>query len=125
MRIQSDRNIITTMLLVLTALTMLAAGCYYDKDELLYPDSSADCSKVQGTFTKVHAITAAKCATAGCHNAAAAGGTILESYSQISAAATRINQRAVIEKTMPPAAPLSAEEIAVIKCWISSGTPNN
>jgi uncharacterized membrane protein len=101
-------------------------GCYYDKAELLYPGSTVDCATVSATFVKVQAILKNKCNTAGCHNAgSAAGGTVLETYDQAKAKAARINQRVIVEKTMPPAAALSSEETAIIKCWISSGTPNN
>ena len=101
-------------------------GCYYDKADLLYPDSTVDCSVVSATFSKVQPIITGKCNTSGCHNAGgAAGGTVLETYDQIKAKAGRINQRAIVEKTMPPGTSLSSEEIAILKCWISSGTPNN
>ena len=101
-------------------------GCYYDKEELLYPSTAIDCTSVNATFTSVKSIIAAKCATAGCHNAASsAGGAVLETYDQIKAKADRINQRAVIDKTMPSDKPLSANEMAALKCWLSSGTPNN
>jgi uncharacterized membrane protein len=114
------------VLSILTVMPMLMAGCYYDKAELLYPDSLVDCSTVAGTFTKVKSIMENKCNTSGCHNAAgAAGGTVLETYDQVKAKTTRINQRAIVEKTMPPGNALSSEEIATLKCWISSGTPNN
>jgi uncharacterized membrane protein len=100
------------------------AGCYYDKAELLYPGRAVDCSTVSGTYTKVKSIMTNKCN--GCHNAAsAAGGTVLETYDQVKAKAARINQRAIVEKTMPPGNALSSEEIATLTCWISSGTPNN
>lgn len=103
---------------------MLTAGCYYDKEELLYPGSSIDCSTVAATYTKVQAIMTSKCNT--CHSArSAAGGVVLETYDQVKAHADRINQRAIVEKTMPPTTALATEEIAILKCWISSGTPNN
>jgi uncharacterized membrane protein len=102
---------------------MLMTGCYYDKEDLLYP-GKVDCSVVEATYTKVQAIMITKCNT--CHSARnAAGGTVLETYEQVKANADRINQRAIIEKTMPPAAPLSANEIAILQCWISSGAPHN
>jgi uncharacterized membrane protein len=105
---------------------MLMAGCYNDKEELLYPGSTIDCSTVSATFVKVQTIITNKCNTSGCHNARnAAGGTVLETYDQVKAKADRINQRVIVEKTMPPGTALLTEEIAMLKCWISSGTPNN
>ena|SRR5687768_15736987 len=109
---------------ILTVMSILNTGCYYDKAELLYPGSTVDCSTVSATFTNVKSIMANRCN--GCHNARdAAGGTVLETYDQVKAKADRINQRVIIEKTMPPGASLTAREIAILTCWISSGTPNN
>jgi len=109
---------------IITSMTMLTAGCYYDKEELLYPGSAVDCSTVSATYTKVQTIMTNKCNT--CHSArSAAGGVVLETYDLVKAKAGRINQRAIVEKTMPPTAPLTTEEIAILKCWIASGTPNN
>lgn len=111
---------------IITVMTILNAGCYYDKAELLYPDSTADCSTVTATFTKVQSIMTNKCNTSGCHNASdAAGGTVLETFDQVKAKANRINQRVIVEKTMPPGTALASEDIAILNCWISSGTPNN
>ncbi|SHN03092.1 hypothetical protein [Chitinophaga sp. CF418] len=124
--IQTNKGHLLQVLSIIMLLNMFVAGCYYDNEEQLYPSNTTDCSKVSGTFTNVKSLVAGKCATAGCHNAAgAAGNTILETYDQIRSSASRINQRVIIEKTMPPTAPLSAAEIALLKCWISSGTPNN
>lgn len=114
------------VLCLLPALMLLLPGCYYDKEDLLYPGSAVDCSTISAKFTDVAPIIAAKCATAGCHNAAtAAGATVLETFDQIRTKVDRINQRTLVEKTMPPGTALTAGETAILKCWISSGTPNN
>jgi uncharacterized membrane protein len=104
------------------------AGCYYDKEDLLYHKTGGvDCTKVNAKFTTdVLPLMIGKCATAGCHDAAtAAGGAVLETYTQISGLAGRINQRCIVDGTMPPGAPLTVSEIDILKCWINSGTPNN
>jgi uncharacterized membrane protein len=114
------------ILSIITVMTTVMTGCYYDKAELLYPDSAVDCSTVSATFSKVQSLVTSKCNTSGCHNARdAAGGTVLESYDQVKAKAARINLRVIVEKTMPPGPALSAAETNMLKCWISSGTPNN
>lgn len=103
-------------------------GCYYDKEDELYPGSGTiSCTGVAAKFTTdVKPLLQSKCATSGCHNSAsAAGGVVLETYAQIAGKSARINQRCVVEKTMPPGAPLNPTEIAIIKCWIDSGSPNN
>jgi uncharacterized membrane protein len=112
--------------LLIPGMLIFLVGCYYDKEESLYPSNTVDCNSVNATFTSVKPIIATKCATAGCHNAASSsGGTVLETYDQIKAKADRINQRAIIDKTMPSDKPLSANEMAALKCWLSSGAPNN
>ena len=112
--------------LLIPGMLIFLVGCYYDKEELLYPLSTVDCNNVNATFISVKPVIAAKCASAGCHNAAsAAGGAVLETYDQVKAKADRIKQRAIIDKTMPSDKPLSANEMAALKCWLSSGAPNN
>jgi|RhiMetdeSRZDD1v2_1073273.scaffolds.fasta_scaffold12202_5 uncharacterized membrane protein len=114
------------LLFFFMVLIMFAAGCYYDKGEFLYPGSKTDCSTVNAAFGNVKSIMASKCATSGCHNtASAAGAVVLETYDQVKAKSDRIKQRCIVEKTMPPGTPLSAAEIAILQCWINSGTPNN
>ena len=118
------KNVTGTLLMIILVIVM--KGCYYDKEELLYPVSNVNCSSVNASFTNVKTIIVANCATAGCHNAASgAGGTIFETYDQVKAKAARINQRTIIERSMPPGGSLSPNEIAILKCWINSGTPNN
>src|ERR1041384_1803342 len=102
-----------TIMSIITSMAMLTAGCYYDKEELLYPGGSVDCSTVAGTYTKVQAIMTSRCNT--CHSArSAAGGVVLETYDQVKAKADRINQRAIIEKTMPPTTALTTDETAIL-----------
>lgn len=107
---------------------LLITGCYYDNESLLYPGSNTiNCNGVSAKFSvDVKPILQAKCTLSGCHNAASgAGGTILETYSQVAAKAARIDARCVVQKNMPPTVPLSTTETATLKCWIDSGTPNN
>jgi uncharacterized membrane protein len=109
-------------------MAVLATGCYYDKEELLYPGSNqaVDCTTVSAKFsTDVLPLITTKCATSNCHDASAAGGRIFQTYAQISGAKDRINIRAVVEKTMPESGALLPAEINILKCWIESGAPNN
>jgi len=113
---------------LLVFLVLPFAGCYVDKEELLYPGSTlqADCATAAAKFTAdVQPIILGKCAISGCHDASASGGVIFQSYTQISAKKDRINARAIVEKTMPASGSLSAAEMTKIKCWIDSGAPNN
>lgn len=108
--------------------TILVQSCYYDKEELLYPGSTAavDCTTINAKFgADVQPLITSKCATSGCHDATAAGGITLENYAQISGAKDRVNARSVVEKTMPSSGPLQQSEVNIIKCWIESGALNN
>lgn len=107
---------------ILAACFALAGGCYYDKEETLY-GAIVNCAGTSYTYTTdVNAIIVAYCATSGCHDSSNAGNVTLVTYGQAVEQAARINQRVVIEKTMPPSTRLSADQIAVIKCWIANGT---
>ncbi len=109
-------------------MVVLATGCYYDKEELLYPGSNqpVDCTTVAAKFNAdVLPLITTKCATSNCHDASAAGGRIFQTYAQISGAKDRINTRAVVEKSMPQTGPLLPAEVNILKCWIESGAPNN
>lgn len=115
-------------LVFISILIVTFSGCYYDKAEILYGSgTTTSCSSISAKFsTDIKPIMQNKCATAGCHDAAgSAGGTVLETYAQIAAKAGRINQRCLVEKTMPTGGPLLPTELASLKCWIDSGTPNN
>lgn len=112
----------------IAAMAASFSGCYYDKEELLYSGkATTGCATISAKFsTDVNPLIQSKCATSGCHDAASAsGGSVLVTYTQIAAQTARINQRCVIDKTMPTSGPLSSAEIAKIKCWIDSGAPNN
>lgn len=107
-------------------LILFSIRCTNDKEELLNPPQKNACDTLHATYAKVQAILTTKCSSSRCHSASAAkGGTVLETYDQVKAKAERIKQRALVEKTMPPAGPLSANDAAVLQCWFDAGMPNN
>ena len=120
-------NFYVFILFITAAVTV--TGCSYNKEELLYSGrtTATNCITINAKFaTDVLPIISSKCATPGCHNAASsAGGAVLVTYIQIAALASQINQRSVVEKTMPSNGPLSPAEIAILKCWIDAGALNN
>jgi uncharacterized membrane protein len=118
---------VLSALLLIMAIALLQS-CYNDKEELLYPDSGrpVDCTTISAKFsTDVSPIIRNKCATSGCHDAAASGGFVFQNYTQISAAKERIKASAVVNKTMPKGGALPQSEINILKCWIEAGAPNN
>jgi len=108
------------------SLFTIIIGCTYDKEDVTPPATDV-CITTPASFSKdVHAIFQTNCAKSGCHNAASAsGGIVLETYEQIVSKINRIQQRALIEKSMPPTGPLPTKDINTIECWINAGTPNN
>jgi hypothetical protein len=109
---------------------VFTSSCYNDNAELLYgAQATTDCSTVQAKFgADIAPIINSKCAISGCHDANAVNNgadKIFTNYSLIIPHITHIQQRVVIEKTMPPTGPLSAPEIDKIKCWIANGALNN
>jgi uncharacterized membrane protein len=123
---RNTTNIALVCFIYVVAITL--SGCYYDKEDLLYHlPATTNCNTINAKFSvDIAPLMQSKCATSGCHDAAtAAGGTVLETYTQVADKAGRINQRCVIDKTMPPNGALTTTEISNLSCWISSGTPNN
>lgn len=115
-------------LLAIIATPVILNSCYYDKAEILYPNSNAtlDCGTISAKFgTDVNPIIQSKCATSGCHDASASGGYAFRNYSEISAAKDAILSSAVVNKSMPQDGPLSLDERSKIKCWIDGGALDN
>lgn len=109
----------------LVAATVFSTGCYYDKEELLYPGGT-NCQGAANKFSNVHPIIQSKCAnTPSCHAAGStnAGGP-LTNFDQIKAKAASIKLQ-VQTGLMPQLGSLTAAELQSIVCWVESGAPNN
>jgi uncharacterized membrane protein len=120
----NKKSIFLSVLMI--AFITVVAGCYYDKEELLYPNN-VDCATVSAKYsTDIAPLMQNKCATSGCHDAAGArAGVVLETYTQVSSSAAAINNACIVNRTMPPSGGLTVTETSALKCWISSGAPNN
>ena len=112
------------LLYVLTGI-IVVSGCYYDKEELLYPDG-INCATVPARFSAdVNPIIQSRCAISGCHAAGSTNGRgPLTSYDLIKNAAVEI-KAAVVSKFMPQGSSLTPIEIKTISCWVDAGAPNN
>lgn len=112
-------------LTIALAFAFVMAGCYYDKEELLYPEAS-DCSTINAKFsTQVAPLIQTRCAIAGCHDASSGNkGGPFTNYTQISLKAATIKAQ-VESGAMPEGSSLTSAEIRLISCWVNSGAPNN
>lgn len=118
----------TPILLALVAMLLLATnGCYYDKEELLYPSNFCDTTAVTWA-TDIEPLINTKCAISGCH----ANGTTspnLTGYTAVKAQADngRLRARAIdgVPSFMPASGKLPACEMAVLDTWLRAGAPNN
>ncbi len=123
------KNALVTLLGVFAIL--LTESCYYDKEELLYPDSKLPCdtTAVAKFSTEVLPVMNASCNAGGCHNtASASAGVILDTYAGVKTQALngRLMGSTSVTGTMPKGASrLPNGTLAKIQKWIDSGTPNN
>lgn len=110
------------------------AGCYYDKEEALYPATSTGsttCTTANVTYaaTVQNIFKANGCLN--CHGVAASGNVSLQTYAGVKAAAANGKLYGAIAHSpgyapMPQGgAKLSDCNISQIKAWIDAGTPNN
>ena len=113
------------ILFMLAAVGFAAAGCYNDKEELLYPGGS-NCQGAANKFSDVSPIIQSKCANStSCHSAGATNvGGPLTSYDLIKAKASQIKLQ-VQTGLMPQTGSLTDAEKKSIICWVESGAPNN
>ena len=110
---------------VALALIPFLSGCYYDKAELLYPET-VDCSTLNARFSaQIAPLVETRCAIPGCHDASSGNkGGPFTNYTQIHAKAATIKAQ-VQSGAMPEGSSLTAAEIQMISCWVNSGAPNN
>jgi hypothetical protein len=110
---------------------LLLSSCTFKKVELPEPPApinQSHCDSVAATFSgKVNPIIQAKCAIPGCH---VAGTGVPGNFSSYSGVKQKVDNgsfenRTITLKDMPPAGPLPANEIDILKCWLSDGAKNN
>lgn len=104
---------------------LLLNGCYYDNQEVLYPNSF--CDTVNTTYANtIEPIIQGNCAVPGCH---VTGGTGTGDFTQFNTVLEKVNNGSLLTLikagTMPPSAPLRSCQIAQIEKWIANGAQNN
>lgn len=103
---------------------VVLSGCYYDKEEELYPNSTnnTDCNAPLTYNTGIKTLINSNCATSGCH---IAGGISpdLSNYTLLKASISSVKNRAIDVKNMPSPSGMSACNITKLDNWIKAGTP--
>lgn len=123
------KNIIrhTAMLLFFS---LALAGCYYDKENELYPDqANCDTSGVMTYSQSVAPVMVANCNT--CHSGAnPEGGVITSNYDGLSVVANNGKLWAAVNHEGSLPMPQGGDKLPVcdltkIKKWIDAGAPDN
>jgi hypothetical protein len=109
---------------ILLLMTVMAIAC--KKDSANDDTPAVDCNTITTTFSgTVLPLMQTSCAKSNCHNAASVNGPgALTNYTQIFNARAEI-RTAVASGNMPMDATFSAQQKAIITCWIDAGAPNN
>lgn len=113
---------------ILLAIILLSfvvlSGCYYDKEEELYPNSTnnTDCNAPLTYNNGIKTLINSNCATSGCH-VSGTGKSDFTTYSLIKSNITAIKDRAITKKNMPGPAGMSACNITKLDNWIKAGLP--
>lgn len=118
-------------ILIIITILFLIPSCYYDKEELLYPQSASNCDSVNVSYAQhVKPLLAMECYS--CHSSSmASGGIIMGTHATDAALATNGKLYGTVSYAqgytpMPSGkAMLSACNIILIKKWIDKGAPNN
>lgn len=119
-----------TFFLLLFSFTL--AGCYYDKESELYPDTSCGDTTNVTYAQSIAPIMVANCNT--CHSSSnPSGGVITNTYEGLSVQAKNgmlwyaVNWEGPAQTQMPQGSndTLSICDRTKIKKWIDAGSPNN
>jgi len=118
-------------LIILLPLTIYYS-CYYDKEELLYPQVGSSCDTTNITYkSSISTILGSYCLS--CHNNSVAstygGGIKLQDYADVKANINRIYGSVMHQNgysSMPKGGgTLNSCSTRTIKIWIDAGSPNN
>lgn len=116
------------ILLYVTAVGCLVwqSGCYYDKEEELYPISQCDTTNVTWN-NGIRDLIQLECSTSGCHVGGGLGNGVFDSYAAVKAKYDNgsLRERVLVQKNMPPDEPLSDCQLSRMEAWINNGAPEN
>jgi hypothetical protein len=128
MRYQSTTGLVTVIVLCSIILTSINS-CYYDKSDLLYPDTACDTTAVKYS-TSVLPVLSSTCIT--CHGGTTpSAGISLDSYNGVKQQVDNGRLWGAVSHNpsyspMPKnSTQLSACNLSKIRIWIAAGAPNN
>jgi len=118
------------LLALFLIITQLFSSCYYDKEDVLYENYYAQnqCDTTNISFSNdIMPIIQGNCATTGCHVQGGTGSGIFVNYNGVMEKVNNgsFEKRVLVDKNMPPAAPLSDCQQSMIRAWLNAGAPNN
>jgi mono/diheme cytochrome c family protein len=115
--------------LIILCLSAATGGCYYDKEELLYPDSACDTTAVTYS-TGIVPILSSNCNS--CHGGnTPSAGIKLDTYTGVQGVAANgrllgaVSHAAGFSPMPKNAGKLNSCNVAKIRKWIAAGSPNN
>ena len=96
------------------------------KDKLAEPTPNA-CAPIPTYDGELKALIDANCATAGCHDVIQSSPGNFTEYSTMASylSSGEMADRVLVKGDMPLGDQLTAEEIAVFRCWFNNGAPEN
>lgn len=122
----------STIIFAVIAVSFMAlslSSCYYDKEEVLYPDSICDTSNVKYSIT-IQPVLSSNCVS--CHGGSTpSAGIRLDTYEGVSIQAANGRLWGAVSHSsnfspMPKnAGKLSDCNLTKIKKWLDAGHPNN
>jgi len=115
----------TYVLLTIVGLLALS-GCYYDKEELLYPGAcdTGDATAAGYWASTIEPIIQSRCAN--CHYPGGQGTGDLRQYAQVKAIVDNGTFQTLVFQTrsMPQGGSLAPCDIQKLQAWVNAGAPN-
>lgn len=126
---QSNRSFIVALIIISFIMVNTLSSCYYDKSDLLYPDTACDTAAVKYS-TSVLPVLSSNCIS--CHGGSTpSAGIRLDSYAGVKLQVDNGRLWGAVSHSpgysaMPKNSnKLNACSLAKIKIWIDAGAPNN
>ncbi len=114
------------LLMTAVAILLSGGGCYYDSEEDLYPGAFCDTANI--TYTnRIEPLILSNCAQPACHVPGGDGAGDFTHYSGVKAKVDNgtFRNQTIVNKVMPPGAPLSKCELQLLQAWLDRGAANN